>query len=106
MNAPAPDPYEILGVARAASPAEITHAYRTLLRAHHPDTRPHDPHVPADPATQLRRILDAYAILRDPARRTAYDQHHPPPTEPRIRHVTRVSDQPPIQAGPVYWWPT
>jgi curved DNA-binding protein CbpA len=35
-----PDPYLVLGVPPTATQAEITHAYRTHLRAHHPDTRP------------------------------------------------------------------
>ena len=34
-----PDPYLVLGVSPTATQAEITHAYRTRLRAHHPDTR-------------------------------------------------------------------
>jgi hypothetical protein len=34
-----PDPYLVLGVSPTATQAEITHAYRDRLRAHHPDTR-------------------------------------------------------------------
>ena len=34
-----PDPYLVLGVSPTATQADITHAYRTRLRAHHPDTR-------------------------------------------------------------------
>jgi curved DNA-binding protein CbpA len=67
-----PDPYLVLGVSPTATQAEITHAYRTRLRAHHPDTR-HTPHSQtAD--DDLRQVLAAYAQLRDPARRADYDR--------------------------------
>ena len=41
-----PDPYLVLGVSPTATQAEITHAYRTRLRAHHPDTRHPPPQKP------------------------------------------------------------
>jgi curved DNA-binding protein CbpA len=65
------DPYATLGVAATASQDQITHAYRRKLHALHPDTR--DASTPADPAAdeQLRRIMAAYALLRDRARRAA-----------------------------------
>jgi curved DNA-binding protein CbpA len=68
------DPYAVLGLAATASQDEITHAYRRKLRALHPDTR--GATTPADPAAdeQLRRIMAAYALLRDPARRAAFDR--------------------------------
>ena len=67
-----PDPYLVLGVAPTATQAEITHAYRTHLRAHHPDTRPARSAHTAD--EHLRQVLAAYALLRDPARRADYDR--------------------------------
>jgi curved DNA-binding protein CbpA len=66
------DPYLVLGVPPAATQTEITHAYRTRLRAHHPDTRPSLSSHTAD--ERLRQVLAAYALLRDPARRAAYDR--------------------------------
>ena len=66
-----PDPYLVLGVSPTATQAEITHAYRTRLRAHHPDTR-HTP-SPQTADEHLRQLLAAYALLRDPARRADYD---------------------------------
>jgi curved DNA-binding protein CbpA len=68
------DPYAVLGVAAAASQEQITHAYRRKLRALHPDTR--DASMPADAGAdeQLRRLMAAYAMLRDPARRAALDR--------------------------------
>jgi molecular chaperone DnaJ len=63
------DLYEILGIARDASPAEIKAAYRKLARSLHPD-------VNADPADQERfkEITGAYEILSDPAKRRRYDE--------------------------------
>ena len=81
-----PDPYLVLGVSPAATQADITHAYRTRLRAHHPDTR----HRPASQTADddLRQVLAAYNLLRDPARRADYDRATvhaatPPPHNPR-----------------------
>ena len=37
MPQAARDPYQVLGVARAASAAEIKAAYRALVKQHHPD---------------------------------------------------------------------
>src|SRR5919106_4562189 len=63
------DLYEILGVPRDATPAEIKGAYRRLARTLHPD-------VNADPADQERfkEITGAYEILSDPAKRRRYDE--------------------------------
>jgi molecular chaperone DnaJ len=63
------DLYEILGIARDATPSEIKAAYRRLARALHPD-------VNADPADQERfkEITGAYEILSDPAKRRRYDE--------------------------------
>src|SRR6476469_4551225 len=67
-----PNPYLVLGVSPTATQAEITHAYRTRLRAHHPDTRHTPPSQTAD--DDLRQVLAAYDLLRDPARRADYDR--------------------------------
>src|ERR1700742_3351587 len=80
-----PDPYLVLGVFPTATQAEITHAYRTRLRAHHPDTRHTPPSQTAD--DELRQVLAAYDLLRDPARRADYDRATthaatPPPRRP------------------------
>jgi len=67
-----PDPYLVLGVSPTATQGEITHAYRTRLRAHHPDTRQTPSSQTAD--EHLRQLLAAYALLRDPTRRADYDR--------------------------------
>ncbi len=113
------DPYTVLGVPRSATPAEITHAYRQKLRAQHPDTRgPQEGAAPGD--EQLQRLLAAYAILRDSARRAAFDrtartaaQRQTEVTTPRgaqsvdipVTHNARARTDPartpPLWAGPV-----
>ena len=75
-----PDPYLVLGVSPTATQAEITHAYRDRLRAHHPDTR-HAP-SPQNADEHLRQVLAAYALLRDPARRADYDRATVRPAKP------------------------
>jgi curved DNA-binding protein CbpA len=75
-----PDPYLVLGVSPTATQADITHAYRARLRAHHPDTR-HTP-SPHTADEHLRQLLAAYALLRDPARRADYDRATAPAATP------------------------
>jgi curved DNA-binding protein CbpA len=73
MDGEAFDPYAALGVPDTASQDQITHAYRRKLRAFHPDTREASAPAPAADE-QLRRIMAAYALLRDRARRAAFDR--------------------------------
>jgi curved DNA-binding protein CbpA len=67
------DPYAVLGLPPTATEDEITHAYRTQVRAHHPDTRTTPQWLPSADE-HLRRVLAAYAMLRDPERRARYDR--------------------------------
>jgi curved DNA-binding protein CbpA len=93
-----PDPYRVLGVAATASPAQITHAYRARLRAHHPDTRT----SPASPAADdgLQQVLAAYAVLRDPARRADYDRQAASLRTPAPVRVVATSTEP-AHSGPI-----
>ena len=62
--------YEILGVDRSASAAEIKAAYRKLAMAHHPDRNPDKP----DAEARFKECSLAYEILKDDQKRAAYDQ--------------------------------
>jgi molecular chaperone DnaJ len=59
--------YDTLGLGADATDAEITRAYRRLAREHHPDSNPDST------AGAFSELADAYDVLRDPARRRAYD---------------------------------
>ena len=109
MTAPLPDPYAILGVTAKASDDDLDHAFRGLVRQLHPDTRtPSDADADAD--QRLQQILTAYATLRDPSRRAAYDLTRvKPATSPHVQAARRTSTtprvEPAIRVGPVRWQP-
>lgn len=55
------DPYEILGLTKAATDDEIKKAYRKLVRTCHPDLHPDD----AGAETRFKTITGAYEILKN-----------------------------------------
>ena len=65
------DPYEVLGVGRAADPTEVKKAFRRLARELHPDVNSHDP----DAEEKFKEAGEAYEILSDPERRATYDRY-------------------------------
>ena len=63
------DYYEVLGVSKDASDAELKKAFRSLARKHHPDKNPDD-----DDAERLfKEVQEAYAVLSNPDQRSQYD---------------------------------
>src|SRR5438128_7795168 len=63
------DYYEVLGVARQASPEELKRAFRKIAMDSHPDRNPDD----AAAAVRFKEASEAYAVLSDPDRRRSYD---------------------------------
>jgi DnaJ-class molecular chaperone len=63
------DPYEVLGVARGASAANIKSAFRKLAKKYHPDANKNDPKA----AARFAELNSAYEILGDEKKRRAFD---------------------------------
>ncbi|MDQ6899795.1 MAG: DnaJ domain-containing protein [Candidatus Dormibacteraeota bacterium] len=55
--------YELLGVDREATPDEIGRGFKRAIRAWHPDL-----HAGIQATEKTRDLLDAWTVLRDPAR--------------------------------------
>ncbi|MEI6463056.1 MAG: molecular chaperone DnaJ [bacterium] len=64
------DPYETLGIAKNASKADIKKAYRKLAKEFHPDRNKE-----ANAADKFKDVTEAYELLMDDAKRSAYDQY-------------------------------
>src|SRR4051795_810303 len=64
------DYYEVLGLSRGASEAEIKSAYRKLAVRHHPDKNPGD----AEAEEKFKEAAEAYSVLSDADKRARYDR--------------------------------
>ena len=65
------DFYEVLGVSRSASPAEIKKAYRKLAMQYHPDRNPDD----KEAEEKFKQSTEAYEVLSDSSKRQIYDTY-------------------------------
>ena len=63
------DYYDVLGVERSASEADVKKAFRRLARELHPDHNQHDPAA----EEKFKEAAEAYEVLSDPERRRTYD---------------------------------
>ena len=63
------DPYQVLGVSKTASDAEIKKAFRALAKKHHPDTHPGDENA----KKRFQEISAAYDIVGDKDKRAKFD---------------------------------
>src|SRR5262245_48840244 len=64
------DPYDVLGVSKSASAADIKSAFRKLAKKLHPDANKHDPKA----ASRFAELNAAYEIVGDDEKRKAFDR--------------------------------
>ena len=64
------DYYEVLGLKKDATDADIKRAYRKLAAQYHPDKNPSP-----DAAVRFREVQEAYEVLADPERRKIFDDY-------------------------------
>ncbi|MFQ6727459.1 MAG: molecular chaperone DnaJ [Alphaproteobacteria bacterium] len=64
------NPYEVLGIAKDASDADIKKAYHKLVMKYHPDKNPGDKTA----EEKFKEVNNAFDILKDPQKRAAYDR--------------------------------
>jgi DnaJ family protein C protein 7 len=111
MSNELPDYYGVLDLARTATKQEISRAYRALMRRHHPDL---EGGTVGGGDGGLLRIMEAFAVLRDPKTRAEYDRAlsisrvprpHIDRGGPREVPVRKVhTPQPPLlRVSPVLW---
>ncbi|HCX26774.1 MAG TPA: molecular chaperone DnaJ, partial [Cellvibrionales bacterium] len=74
------DYYEILGVGKQTDPKDIKKAYRRIAMKYHPDRNPDDP----DAENKFKEASEAYEILSDQQKRSAYDQHGHAGVDPQM----------------------
>ena len=65
------DYYEVLGVDKGAGDKEVKKAYRRVAMKYHPDRNPDDP----DADHKFKEATEAYDVLMDSEKRSAYDQY-------------------------------
>ena len=64
------DYYEVLGVDKKATQEELKKAYRKLVKKYHPDVN-----KDGDAEEKFREVQEAYEVLSDESKRSAYDQY-------------------------------
>ena len=65
------DYYNILGISRDASQADVQAAYRDLARKYHPDLNPDDEKA----KEKFQQVQQAYEVLNDSNKRELYDRY-------------------------------
>lgn len=91
------DYYARLGVRPSASPEQIQTAYRKRARETHPDRNPDDP----DAVERFQKVKEAYQVLRDPERRSQYDEARS--ARQRLPDGLTINQQAPAGCGGYVW---
>ena len=65
------DYYEVLGIQKGASEAEIKKAYRKMAKKYHPDMNQDNPKAAEE---KMKEVNEAYDVLKDSQKRAQYDQ--------------------------------
>jgi hypothetical protein len=85
----------VLGIPAGASSEEVRRAYLRRARLYHPDRNTTAaPAEAARTARAMQEVNEAWRVLRDPARRRAYDQRLSGPSRPRVIFVDLTSRHP------------
>lgn len=79
------EPHKLLGVSENASEDEIRRAYRKLVREHHPDLHPEDPHA----EERFKNLQQAYETLTNPVNREGPNRASRQRSGPRPRSARR-----------------
>src|SRR6516164_3748718 len=77
------DYYDVLGLTKGASDDDIKKAYRKLAMKHHPDRNQGDGAKAAE--EKFKEVKEAYEMLSDPQKRSAYDQYGHAGVDPNMR---------------------
>ena len=72
MAATKRDYYDVLGLAKGASPSDVKAAYRRLAKEHHPDRNPDNR---AEAEERFKELSEAYEVLADENKRRMYDSY-------------------------------
>jgi len=92
------DYYAILEISSSASATEIKKSYRRLARLHHPDLN----QDARD--TQIKRLNEAYEVLRDPKKRAAYDMQRREKQQQAEAQAAFVRSQQQVKREPEMTW--
>jgi hypothetical protein len=96
-----PSLYALLGLPSTATPQDLRQAFRSLSKLYHPDTTT----LPlAEARDQFRRLQEAYLVLGDPQRRSAYDSQLRLALLQRVEALsppTAIPAPGPVMPGPV-----
>jgi molecular chaperone DnaJ len=95
---PGPDYYQILGVVRTATEQEIKEAFQKLAAEFHAAGKPAN----ADEVEEIRKIVTAYRVLADPAKRQEYDRYGR--TLPSQELMAYFEEQDQAPKSPVGFW--